>query len=132
MHLEALESRALLSAGGHTVTVPLHSTASGNLPANVVTGHSSLLGKFTAAFVTQDLVVFTAANGDQLFAAPVLTPTSDPTVVQADGNFVGGTGRFSGATGTFSVKLMFVDDQGNFVYQHTDSITLQRPWNDKA
>ena len=36
MHLEALESRALLSAGGHTVTVPLRSSAEGNLPGNFV------------------------------------------------------------------------------------------------
>ena len=131
MHLEALESRALLSAGGHTVTVPLRASASGNLPPiNFVSGHSTLLGKFTAAFNEQGLVVFTAANGDQLLAAPVLTPTSDPAVVHAEGNFVGGTGRFTGATGTFSLDLIFVNDQGDFVYRHEDSITLQRPWND--
>jgi hypothetical protein len=131
MHLEALESRALLSAGGHTVTVPLHSTAEGNLAANFVTGHSTLLGRFTAAFNEQGQVVFTAANGDQLIAEPVLTPTS-PTVVHAEGDFVGGTGRFTGATGTFSVDLVFVNDQGDFVYEHTDPITLQRPWNRRA
>jgi hypothetical protein len=132
MHLEALEGRALLSAGGHTVTVPLRSTAEGNLAANLVTGHSTLLGKFTASFNELGQAVFTAANGDQLIAAPVLTPTSDPTVVHAEGNFVGGTGRFEGATGTFSVDLIFVSAQGDFVYQHTDPITLQRPWNDRA
>ena len=129
MHLEALESRALLSAGGHTVTVPLRSSAEGNLPGNFVAGHSTLLGRFTAAFNAQGQVVFTAANGDQLIAAPVLTPTSDPAVVHAEGNFVGGTGRFTGATGAFSLDLTFINDQGDFVYRHTDSITLQRPWN---
>ena len=129
MHLEALESRALMSAGGHTVTVPLRSTASGNLPANVVSGHSTLLGKFTGAFNEQGQVVFTAANGDTLIAAPVITPTSDPAVLHAEGNFVGGTGRFAGATGTFSLDLIFVNAQGDFVYEHTDPITLQRPWN---
>ena len=131
MHLEALESRALLSAGGHTVTVPLRSTASGNLPGNFVTGHSTHLGRFTGAFNEQGQVVFTAANGDQLIAAPVLTPTS-PGVVHAEGNFVGGTGRFTGATGTFSLDLIFVNDQVDFVYEHTDPITLQRPWNRNA
>ena len=129
MHLETLESRALLSAGGHTVTVPLRSTASGNLPGNFVTGHSTLLGKFTGAFNELGQVVFTAANGDTLIAAPAITPTSDPAVLHAEGDFVGGTGRFAGATGTFSVDLIFVNAQGDFVYQHTDPITLQRPWN---
>jgi hypothetical protein len=129
MHFESLESRALLSAGGHTVTVPLHSSAEGNLAGNFVTGHSTLLGRFTGAFNAAGQVVFTAANGDQLIAEPTLTPTSDPAVVHAEGSFVGGTGRFTGATGTFSVDLVFINDQGDFVYQHVDPITLQRPWN---
>ena len=129
MHIETLESRALLSAGGHTVTVPLRSTASGNLPGNFVSGHATHLGKFTAAFNEQGQVVFTAANGDTLIAEPVLTPTSDPAVVRAEGNLAGGTGRFTGATGTFSVELIFVNDQGDLVYKDNTSITLQRPWN---
>ena len=132
MHIEALESRALMSAGGHTVTVPLRSSAEGNLPGNFVAGHSTLLGRFTAAFNAQGQVVFTAANGDQLIAAPVLTPTSDPAVLHAEGSFVGGTGRFTGATGTFSLDLIFINDQGDFVYKDNASITLQRPWNRKA
>ena len=71
----------------------------------------------------------TAANGDTLIAEPVLTPTSDPAVVRAVGNFVGGTGRFTGATGTLSVELIFANDQGDFVYEDNTSITLQHPWN---
>jgi hypothetical protein len=131
MHIDLLESRTFMSADPHAVTVPLKSTASGNLPANFVVGHSTQLGKFTGAFNEQGLVVFTAANGDQLLAAPVLTPTSDPSVVHVEGSFVGGTGRFTGASGTFSLDLLFVNAQGDFVYQDEAEITLQRPWKTK-
>src|SRR5215216_1631312 len=93
MHLESLESRTFFSAGG-TVTVPIQFTAEGNLPGNFVAGHASHLGKFTASFNAQGVLVITAANGDQLFAQPTaLTPTSDPAVLHIEGNFVGGTGR---------------------------------------
>ena len=132
MHIESLESRTLMSADPHAVSVPLKSTASGNLTANVVVGHSTHLGKFAGAFNEQGQVVFTAANGDQLVAEPVLTPTSDPSVVHVEGSFVGGTGRFAGATGTFTVDLHFVNAQGDFVYQHEDVIALQRPWKNNA
>jgi len=132
MHLETLESRTFMSAGAHTVTVPLHSTAQGNLTENLVTGRATHLGKWTAAFNAEGVAVFTAANGDQVFAAPVLTPTSDPNVVHVTGNYVGGTGRFTGATGTFSLDLIYVNNQGDFVYQFRDTITFQRPWNNKA
>ena len=132
MQIESLESRRFMSADPHGVTVPLHSAAEGNLADNLVVGHATQLGKFTGAFNEQGLVVFTAANGDQLLAAPVLTPTSDPSVVHVEGNFVGGTGRFTGASGTFTLDLHFVNAQGDFVYQHEDEITLQRPWKNKA
>jgi len=131
MQLETLESRTFLSGDPGTVTIPLRDSVSGNLPANHLEGTASLLGKFTAAFNDQGVVVFTAANGDELFALPtVLAPTDDPTVLHAEGIFVGGTGRFAGATGTFSHDVILVDAQGDIVYQAQTMITLQRPWND--
>ena len=115
MNVEVLESRMLMSANPGTVTVPLRDSVSGNLPGNYLEGTASLLGKFTAAFNDQGVVVFTAANGDQLFAQPtVLAPTDDPTVWHTEGIFIGGTGRFEGATGTFSHDVIFTDDQGDF------------------
>src|SRR6476469_3491810 len=133
MQIETLESRTFLSADANTVTVPLRDSVSGNLPANHLEGTASLLGKFTAAFNDQGVVVFTAANGDELFALPtVLAPTDDPTVWHTEGIFVGGTGRFEGATGTFSHEVIFTDAQGDFIYDAQTVITLQRPWNDAA
>lgn len=131
MQLEALESRTFLSAEPHAVTVPHHASAEGNLQQNVVVGHATRLGRFTGAFVAPDLVVFTAANGDELWVSPVLTPVSD-TVFHVEGNYVGGTGRFAGASGSFEFDLTFVNQQGDFVYQHGGDITLQRPWNEPA
>ena len=131
--IEALESRMFMSADAGTVTVPLRDSVSGNLPGNFLEGTASHLGKFTGAFNAQGVVVFTAANGDELFAQPtVLAPTDDPTVWHTEGIFVGGTGRFEGATGTFSHDIIFTDAQGDFVYQAQTMITLQRPWNDNA
>src|SRR4051812_18205129 len=110
MNVEALESRTFLSAASGTVTVPIRDSVVGNLPANHFEGTASLLGKFTAAFNDQGVVVFTAANGDELFALPtVLAPTDDPTVLHTEGIFVGGTGRFGGATGTFSHDVILTD-----------------------
>src|SRR5215203_4105497 len=126
MHLEPLESRAFFSAPG-TVTVPIQFSAEGNLLGNFVAGHASHLGKFTASFNQQGLLVITAANGDQLFAQPTaLTPTSDPAVLHIEGLFVGGTGRFAGAAGAFSHDITFVDAQGNIVYGYDTTITFQR------
>ena len=131
-HLEPLESRTLFSAGG-TVTVPIQFSAEGNLPGNYAAGTASHLGKFTASFNEQGVLVITAANGDQLLAQPTsLTPTSDPAVLHIEGNFVSGTGRLEGASGTFSHDIIFVDAQGNIVYSYDTTITFQRPWNDNA
>jgi hypothetical protein len=132
-YIEELESRRLMSAG--TVSVPLRGAAEGNLSGNVITivGHASELGKFTASFNAQGLLVLTAANGDELWASTgALVPTSDPTIWHVDGSYVGGTGRFVGASGTFSHDIQFVDAQGDFVYSIETRITLQRPWNDKT
>ena len=133
MHLEPLESRTFFSAGGNTVSVPIQFSAEGNLPGNFVAGEASQLGKFTASFNQQGLLVITAANGDELWAQPAaLTPTSDPAVLHIECNFVGGTGRFEGAAGAFSHDITFVDAQGNIVYSYDTTITFQRPWNANA
>jgi len=129
MYLEALESRTFLSAGGNTVSVPLHGSAEGNMAANLIVGHAGHLGRFTASFNAQGVLVFTAANGDELWAAGTLVPTSDPAVLHVDGTYVGGTGRFEGASGNFSHDLVFAGDQGNFTSDFDAIITLRRPWN---
>ena len=131
MFLESLESRTFMSADPHAVTVPLHASGVGNLPAGVIdVGHATHLGKFSGAFDAQGVFVFTTANGDQLFAAPVFSATGDPTVVHVEGNYLGGTGRFAGASGTFTLDLQYTDAQGDFYYRFEDSITLQRPGKD--
>jgi len=132
MHLETLESRTFLSADPHTVTVPLHSAASGNLIEGHFAGHATHLGSFTAEFQADGTVVFTAANGDQLIGAPVLTPTDDPLVMHVEGTYLGGTGRFTSLSGSFTLDVFFSDTQGNFDFRFKDSITFQRPWNGKA
>lgn len=133
MQLEALESRTFFSADPHTVTVPLKAAAEGSLPGNIIVGHASHLGKFTASFNAEGVLVFTTASGDEFWIRPgPLVPTA-PDVLHVEGVYVGGTGRFAGATGTFSIDLILVNDQGDFVYRFSDeSITLQRPWNDNA
>ena len=132
-HIEPLESRMFLSADTGTVSVPLHVSAGGNLPGNIIVGHASELGRFTASFNAQGLLILTAANGDELWASTAaLVPTSDPTIWHVDGNYVGGTGRFEGATGAFSHDIQFTDAQGDFVYSIDTTITLQRPWNPNA
>ena len=130
MLFESLESRTFLSADPHAVSVPLQGSAGGNLPGNFIVGHVSHLGRFTASFNAQGLLVLTAANGDELWAsAGPLVHVSD-NVFRVEGNYVGGTGRFEGATGTFSHDVTFTDTQGNFVYDVDTTLTLQRPWKD--
>jgi hypothetical protein len=133
MHLESLESRTFLSADPHTVTVPFRDSVEGNLPGNFASGTASHLGHFTAAFNAQGVFVFTAANGDELWALPtVLAPTADPTVLHTEGNFIGGTGRFAGASGTFSHDIQLTSAQGDFVFQSQSSLAFQRPWKPGA
>src|SRR5512132_2339190 len=101
MQIESLESRTFMSADPHTVTVPLHSSASGNLIEGKFAGHATHLGSCTAECQPDGTVVFTAANGDEVIGAPVLTDTDDPLVMHVEGPYLGGTGRFAGASGTF-------------------------------
>ena len=131
MQVESLESRTFLSAQPHTVTVPFRDSVEGNLPANSAQGTASHLGNFTAAFNAQGVFVFTAANGDELWALPTVSPTSDPTVLHAEGNFIGGTGRFAGAGGTFSHDIQLTSPQGDFVFENESMLTFKRPWNTK-
>jgi hypothetical protein len=132
VNVETLESRTFLSADGNTVTVPLKDSVSGNLVAGFAEGTASHLGKFTATIDANLLVVFTAANGDELWVQALsLVPTSD-TVLHVESQIVGGTGRFEGAGGFGSHDIFLTDAQGDFVFNAETEITFQRPWNDKA
>jgi len=133
MQVEPLESRTFLSADGNTVTVPLKDSASGNLFAGVGEGTATQLGKFTATIDANLLVVFTAANGDQLWVQGLSLVQESPTVLHIESQVVGGTGRFEGASsGISGHDIHFVDDQGDFVFNAETAITLQRPWNLQA
>jgi hypothetical protein len=116
------------------VTVPLKDSISGNLAANLMEGTVSHLGKITGAFDATGMLVFTAANGDELWIQPIeLGPTEDPLVWHVEALIVGGTGRFEGATGTGSHDVFFQDvPGGNYVFDAESMITLQRPWNSLA
>ena len=133
MQVETLETRTHMSADPHAVTVPLHAAAEGSLPGNIITGHATLLGKFTASFNAEGVLVFTTASGDEFWIKPGPLVPADSGALHVEGVDVGGTGRFAGSTGTFSIDLIPVNDQGDFVYRFSDeSVTLQRPWNDAA
>jgi hypothetical protein len=80
-------------------------------------GQATHLGKFTreevlllnpATGAATGTAVFTAANGDQLFAAVAVQFTS-PTTVVGTFNFTGGTGRFESATGGAGASLFTPD-----------------------
>lgn len=91
------------------------------------TGHSTHLGAFTRTEVLyytnaaqtefEGEFVFTAANGDQLFAtfSGQFVPGSEPGVLLGEGSyeFTGGTGRFADASGTadFTVVAVIADGQ---------------------
>ena len=65
-------------------------------------GRFTRLGKVVINLVdgsVKGTVVFTAANGDQLFAEIEGVPTGSPTTVAGTYTFTGGTGRFSDASG---------------------------------
>jgi hypothetical protein len=135
MQIESLESRTFLSADGNTVTVPLKDSVSGNLAANLMEGTVSHLGKMTGAFDATGKLVFTAANGDELWIQPVeLGPKDgDPMVWHVEALIIGGTGRFEGASGAGSHDVFFQDvPGGNYVFEAETMVTLQRPWNSPA
>jgi len=105
---------------------------SGNLIDGFAEGTASHLGKFTATIDANLLVVFTAANGDELWVQALsLVPKSD-TVLHVESQIVGGTGRFQGASGFGSHDILLTDAQGNFVFNAETTITLPRPWNANA
>ncbi len=95
------------------------------------TGNATHLGNYTMTFQSQvnfvtggsvGTMVFTAANGDSVFAVFVGqgTPTSDPnfTSLSEVATITGGTGRFVGATGTFTTQRLLnrttFDSSGSF------------------
>ncbi len=91
----------------------LHVTATG-------TGQATYLGRFTreghvivhADGSAEGSVVFTAANGDQLFAKIKGEPIPGTTVPTVGGayTFTGGTGRFSDASGGAYFVAVFAPD----------------------
>jgi hypothetical protein len=80
------------------------------------TGNATHLGDFTKTESVlfgpggtfSGTVVFTAANGDQLWADFSGSITS-PTTLEGTYTFLGGTGRFSDATGTASFEASTPD-----------------------
>jgi hypothetical protein len=82
-------------------------------------GHATHLGKFSmvsphyAELATGNVVgkqIFTAANGDTLFANIVgqFTPTPDGLLTaQIQGTITGGTGRFENARGHYIFSIVF-------------------------
>jgi hypothetical protein len=95
-------------------------TVTGSLPSGAVviesTGTATHLGDFTRTEYVffgpvgaiSGTVVFTAANGDQLWADFSGAFTS-PTTAEGTYTFTGGTGRFSDATGTASFEATTLD-----------------------
>ena len=81
------------------------------------TGQATHLGRFTrltssvfhADGSSEGTSVFTAANGDQLFAEFEAPPISHGTL-RGTGTFTGGTGRFSDASGGAYFVAVFAPD----------------------
>jgi hypothetical protein len=74
------------------------------------TGTATHLGKFTRTeyvfvdgFEISGMVVFTAANGDQLWA-DFMGEFTSPSTAEGTYSFIGGTGRFVDAAGTASFE----------------------------
>jgi hypothetical protein len=74
------------------------------------TGTATHLGKFTRTehvfvdgFEISGMVVFTAANGDQLWA-DFMGEFTSPSTAEGTYTFIGGTGRFADAAGTASFE----------------------------
>jgi hypothetical protein len=83
------------------------------------TGQATHLGRFTRVGnvvihlvdgSAEGTVVFTAANGDQLFAAIAGEPRNSPTAVRGTYTFTGGTGRFSDASGLAHFEGVIASD----------------------
>jgi hypothetical protein len=96
-----------------TAPVPLERCASGEIGMSLTkAGNATHLGRFTVAAsqcldpatgaITKGEAVFTAANGDQVFATQSGRVTGSPPVFafELDYTVTGGTGRFAGASGS--------------------------------
>lgn len=95
----------------------------------VAVGNATHLGKFTRTetvtvnllnFTLTGKVVFTAANGDQLFA-DVAGGFTSPTTASGAYTFTGGTGRFQNATGTAAFLATAID--GGFAVRFIGKIS---------
>jgi hypothetical protein len=105
-----------------SVTVTPLPPGRGNVQIDA-TGNATHLGRFTlqiphiVTFATRIGVgtyVFTAANGDQLFASFSGQAVTSPPMVEIveHATITGGTGRFADATGSFTVHRVFDQTAG--------------------
>jgi hypothetical protein len=140
---------SLSPIGGAVVTQAQHGSElpfKGNLQATEVvagavhhlvgTGNGTHLGRFTyAADITVDeqtgegvgTVIWTAANGDQIFAATQgeIVLFDFPTLTLRETQVItGGTGRFSGASGTIIVDRSLDLLTGNTAGSYSGGISL--------
>ena len=93
-------------------------------------GYATCLGQFSreevvvldpVAGTAVGTLVFTAANGDQLFA-DVAAQFTSPTTVAGTYTFTGGTGRFANATG-HADALVSIPDGVHFTVEFSGSIS---------
>ncbi len=94
---------------GHAdeIIIDVKPVADGFLVTAIGSGQATHLGRFTRlgrGIVHEDgsaevTVVFTAADGDQLFIEAKGVPTNSPATIGGTYTFTGGTGRFSDASG---------------------------------
>ena len=136
---------ALMVAGGFCLwaatTVPFKGSAAGGivnatpvpdglLLTVLADGYATHLGQYSreevvvlnpGAGTIAGTIVFTAANGDQLFGTVAAQFTS-PTTIAGTYTFTGGTGRFENATGEVDA-LLFTPDGLNFTAEFEGSLS---------
>jgi hypothetical protein len=105
---------------GHAeeVIIDVTPVADGLLVTATGGGEATHLGQFTRLGrvvvhgdgSAEGTVVFTAANGDQLFMEVVGVPTNSPTTIGGTYTFTGGTGRFSDASGMANFAGVIASD----------------------
>lgn len=139
---------ALNQVGGRPETAPgngsnlpfngdLHGTETNDTPHHLVaTGNGSHLGRFTyTADITVDdttgngagPVVWTAANGDRIFATALgsIVAASETSITIGETQTIaGGTGRFAGASGSIVLSYSLEFATGNVNGSYTGTIDL--------
>ena len=105
---------------GHAdeIIIDVKPVADGFLVTAIGSGQATHLGRFTRlgrGIVHEDgsaevTVVFTAADGDQLFIEAKGVPTNSPATIGGTYTFTGGTGRFSDASGGAYFVAVFAPD----------------------